>query len=119
MSVMLATDGGIAGDSGPLHCTPSPPPMTEPGAPMFASRSALPFSRWVTLTVTFDSVLPRFVADTVQCEAPVFDAKLSGEQVCESVTLPCVFTNATGIVTAFPPALGTRVIRPWYWPFAT
>ena len=35
------------------------------------------------------------------------------------MTAPCFFTNATGIVTLLTPLRGTRLIRPWYWPFAT
>ena len=47
-------------------------------------------------------------------------AKDRGEQLFVSVTAPCFFTNATGIVTLFEPEpFGTRSIRPWYWPFAT
>ena len=42
-----------------------------------------------------------------------------GEHVLVSVTAPCFFTNATGIVTLFAPLRGTRLMRPWYWPFAT
>src|SRR4029078_5942933 len=55
----------------------------------------------------------------VQCVTPVFSANEVGEQLLETVTAPCCFTNATGIVTLFAPLRGTRVIRPWYWPFAT
>src|SRR6476646_8974714 len=63
----------------------------------------------------------KFATLAVQCEAPVNAAKDRGEQLFVSVTAPCFFTNATGIVTLFEPEplFGTRSIRPWYWPFAT
>ena len=49
----------------------------------------------------------------------VLAGMLSGLQVLLSVTAPCFFTNATGIVTLLPPLRETRLIRPWYCPAAT
>src|SRR4051812_43763978 len=72
--------------------------------------------------LTFEAVLPKLAAPTVQCVelgcALVLTGKLSGLHVCVSVTVPCLRTNATGIVTVLPPLRGTRLIRPWYWPTA-
>src|SRR6188472_1694212 len=64
----------------------------------------------------FETVAVQWVA--VGC-ALVLAAKLSGLHVLLSVTAPCFFTNATGIVTVLAPLRGTRLIRPWYCPFAT
>src|SRR6185503_590466 len=61
----------------------------------------------------------KFATLVVQCVTPVFAANEVGEQLLETVTAPCCFTNATGIVTLFAPFRGRRVIRPWYWPVAT
>src|SRR6516225_9670142 len=116
MSLIAFTGGAEAPLRVPLHCAPSPEPMTEAGAPTFLYRSALPFSRVPTVMLAFAEAVPRFCAETVQWDVPVFTAMLSGEQVFDSVTLPCFFTNATGIVTALPPLAGTRLIRPRYWP---
>src|SRR3954471_24010917 len=72
--------------------------------------------------LTFEAVLPKFAAPTVQWLAGgcafVKAGKVSGLHVCVSVTVPCLRTTATGIVTVLPPFRGTRLIRPWYWPFA-
>src|SRR6476659_11214735 len=82
-----------------------------------------PRSRCLTGRLTFDDVLPKFAAETVQCVecgvALVVTGKLSGLHTFVRVTRPCFFTNATGMVTLLPPLRGTRLIRPWYWPFAT
>src|SRR5262249_35584476 len=117
--VIDTTGGASAGVSGPFHCTPSPFPTTDPGVPTFLYWSGLPLSRGFTVRLAFAATEPRFWAVTEQCETPVFAAKLSGEHVCVSVTAPCVFTNATGIVTVLPPFAGTRLMRASYWPSAT
>src|SRR5581483_12308531 len=97
--------------------------MTEPGLPSFLYWSAPPRSPCLTVSWAFAAVEPRFDAVTVQCVADgalfVDAGKLVGLHVLASVTVPCVFTNATGIVTLLPPFRGTRLIRPSYWPFAT
>src|SRR4051812_33040824 len=73
--------------------------------------------------LTFEAVLPKFAALTVQWLAVgcafVNAGKLSGLHVCVSVTEPCLRMNATGIVTVLPQLRGTRLMRPWYWPVAT
>src|SRR5262245_21974650 len=68
----------------------------------------------------FAATLARFWAVTTQWLEPVFLGKLVGRQVFVSVTLPCVFLNATGITTSLRPVTwGSSVIWPKYWPFAT
>src|SRR3954465_10433519 len=117
------TCGGIAGDRVPLHWTPSPEPMTEPGAPTFLYWSCVPrpccemfIAASADCCEKFATVAEQWLADGL---AFVLAGMLSGLQVLLSVTVPCFFTNATGIVTLLPPLRGTRLIRPWYWPSAT
>ena len=76
---------------------------------MFSAASADSGEKFATVAVQWLAVGLAFVVA----------GKLSGLQVLLSVTAPCFFTNATGIVTLLPPLRGTRLIRPWYWPFAT
>src|SRR3954451_20764085 len=73
--------------------------------------------------LTFETVLPKFAALTVQWLAVgcafVNAGELSGVHGWGGVTAPCLRMNATGIVTVLPPLRGTRLMRPWYWPVAT
>src|SRR5689334_11871714 len=119
---MPVTCGGIAGESVPLHWTPSPEPITEPGAPTFLYCRAPPFSRCEMFRETSADCGEKFATVAEQWLAVgaafVLAGNVVGLQLLLSVTTPCFFTNATGIVTLLPPLRGTRLIRPWYEPVA-
>src|SRR4029079_9712819 len=134
--VMPVTCGGIAGESVPLHWTPPPEPITEPGAPTFLYCRAPPFSRCEMFREASGArgeQCDRFREMSGDCgekfatvaeqwlavgAAFVLAGNVVGLQLLLSVTAPCFFTNATGIATLLPPLGGTRLIRPWYEPAA-
>ena len=109
---------------GPLHCTPSPLPITEPGSPTFLYFRALPFSAGATLTLAFVVVEPKFESVTEQCESEPgivpFDVGIvAGVHEFVIVAAPCFFTKATGMKTGLAPESGTSLIQPMYCPLGT
>src|SRR3954452_2793596 len=98
MLLIAATCGAIAGLRLPVHWTPLPVPMTEPGAPTFLYRRT-PSSGcvpWAMLSAAFAATDPRFCSVALQCVTPPA-ANDVGAHVFDSVTLPCFFTKATGM----------------------
>src|SRR5262245_29540034 len=119
MFVIASIVGGTAGESVPLHWTPSSFLIAVAGAEMFV-KSSLPLSRFVTLRSTLAAMLLKFATDAMQCATPVRFGNVVGAQSWVSVTAPCRLKKATGIVTGFfRLPLGSSVIRPKYCPLAS
>src|SRR5262245_55467327 len=98
MFVIPSMVGGTAGESVPLHWTPSSRLIAVAGAEMFV-KSSLPLSRFLTVRLTFASTLLKFETLATQCATPVFFGNVVGAQSWVSVTAPCRLKKATGIVT--------------------